>query len=139
VRASADVSFHRILRSGSRLLVALEIGSALPLSGLFFIAGNSLPVSVTILPAAWTFAAPDDMPLLLAAQQAGIVLPSSCRNGTCRTCLCHMRSGEVQYRIAWPGVSAEEKRDGYILPCIAYPLTDVVLHAPAARRVPDAV
>lgn len=90
-------------------------------------------LAVTIAPAGWTFAAPADMPLLTAARNAGIRLPSSCRNGTCRTCLCRMTGGQVHYRIAWPGVTAEEKRDGFILPCIAYPLSDLTLDAPAAR------
>ena len=73
------------------------------------------------------FAAPSDQPLLLAAQQAGIELPNSCRNGTCRACLCQLISGAVTYNIAWPGVSAEEKRDGLILPCVACAGSDVVL------------
>ena len=73
------------------------------------------------------FAAPSDLPLLVAAEQAGHVPLSSCRNGTCRTCLCRLRSGKVAYRIAWPGLSLEEKAEDYILPCVAYPLSDVVL------------
>lgn len=90
-------------------------------------------VSVSILPGSWTFKAATDVPLLAAALHAGITLPNSCRNGTCRTCICRLRHGEVRYAIAWPGLSADEKRDGYILPCVAYPLGDIVLDAPAAR------
>lgn len=74
-----------------------------------------------------SFAAPSDLPLLVAAEQAGHAPLSSCRNGTCRTCLCRLRSGKVAYRIAWPGLSLEEKAENYILPCVAYPLSDVVL------------
>ncbi len=36
-------------------------------------------------------------------------------------------SGRIAYHIEWPGLSAEEKRDGLILPCVAHPLSDVVL------------
>ena len=78
------------------------------------------------------FAAPSDQPLLLAAQQAGIELPNSCRNGTCRACRCQLTSGSVRYQIAWPGLSLDEKRSGLILPCVAFPTSDVVL-APAAN------
>ena len=84
------------------------------------------------------FAAPSNMALLQAAEQAlpsaavGGVLPSSCRNGACRTCMCQLLEGEVVYRIAWPGLSADEKRSGLILPCVAYPVSDVVLGAMAA-------
>ncbi len=73
------------------------------------------------------FNAPAQLPLLLAAQQAGLALSSSCRNGTCRTCICRLTSGQVVYRIDWPGLSAEEKQEGYILPCVAYPASDVVI------------
>jgi hypothetical protein len=33
----------------------------------------------------------------------------------------------VDYRIAWPGLLPEEKAGGWVLPCVAYPLSDVVL------------
>ncbi|MBG6076143.1 2Fe-2S iron-sulfur cluster binding domain-containing protein [Polaromonas sp. CG_9.11] len=76
------------------------------------------------------FEAPAALPLLLAAEQAGVWLrDSSCRNGTCRTCLCRLVSGQVVYRIDWPGLSRDEKRDGFILPCVAYPASDVVIES----------
>ena len=73
------------------------------------------------------FDAPADLPLLLAAERAGLPVVSSCRNGTCRTCICQLVSGAVRYRIDWPGLSAEEKQAGFILPCAAYPVSDVVM------------
>lgn len=72
--------------------------------------------------------------LLEAALLAGVQLPSSCRNGTCRTCLCRLSAGRIAYRIEWPGVSFDERDEGYILPCVAYPESDVVLEAPLARQ-----
>ncbi len=82
-------------------------------------------------PSGEVFFAPADQPLLLSAQQAGITLPSSCRNGTCRACRCQLSSGSVAYQIPWPGLSPDEKRSGMILPCVALPTSDVEL-APAA-------
>jgi ferredoxin len=76
------------------------------------------------------FDAPAEQTLLIAAARAGLEMPSSCRNGTCRTCMCRLLQGHVQYRIEWPGLLAEEKAQGYILPCVAYPESDVVLHWP---------
>ncbi|MDP2258017.1 MAG: 2Fe-2S iron-sulfur cluster binding domain-containing protein [Polaromonas sp.] len=76
------------------------------------------------------FSAPASVPLLQAAERAGLALPSSCRNGTCRTCICQLISGQVLYRIEWPGLSAQEKQEGYILPCVAYPASDVVIELP---------
>ena len=73
------------------------------------------------------FRAADDAPLLISAQAAGLDLPSSCRNGTCRACMLHVAAGAVTYRIEWPGLLAEEKAEGWILPCVAYPVSDLVL------------
>jgi len=70
--------------------------------------------------------------LLQAALDAGIRLPSSCRNGTCRACICQLDVGEVDYLIDWPGLSREEKADGWILPCVATARSDVRLHVPDA-------
>ena len=78
-------------------------------------------------PSGRRFAAPADRPLLVAAEAAGIALPSSCRNGTCRTCLRPLHAGAVHYRIPWPGLLPEEKAGGWVLPCVAFPLTDVTL------------
>jgi ferredoxin len=94
--------------------------------------------TVTIEPGGWTFEACAGMPLLEAAKLAHVGLPSSCRNGTCRACMCRMTSGTVQYRIEWPGLSADEKEAGFILPCVAYPQAALAIVAPEAvdlRRV----
>ncbi len=67
--------------------------------------------------------------LLTSLEQGGIDWPSSCRNGTCRTCICQIVSGSVRYDIEWPGLSAEEKAEGYALPCVAIPCSDLVLNS----------
>jgi ferredoxin len=72
--------------------------------------------------------------ILHSAEAAGIELPSSCRNGTCRTCLCRVVRGQVRYLVDWPGLSRDEKRDGDILTCVAVPVSDLVIAAPYARR-----
>ena len=86
------------------------------------------------------FAAPADRTLLQSAEAAGVDWPSSCRNGTCRSCIQQLEQGSVSYRIEWPGLLPEEKAQGWILPCVAYPESDgVVRVAPACagdiRRV----
>jgi ferredoxin len=94
------------------------------------IAPGNIAFRACVYPGEFSFDAPPSMPLLQAAEQAGtddLRLDSSCRNGSCRTCICRLISGKVAYRIEWPGLSAEEKRDGYILPCVAHPLSDVVI------------
>jgi ferredoxin len=81
-----------------------------------------------LAPSGRRFDAAADQPLLQSAERAGIALPSSCRNGTCRTCLRPLHAGAVRYRIPWPGLLPEERASGgWVLPCVAYPAADVVL------------
>jgi ferredoxin len=68
--------------------------------------------------------------LLESALAAGLKLRSSCRNGTCRACLAQLLQGQVNYRVDWPGLSSDEKEQGWTLPCVALPLSDVVLLQP---------
>jgi ferredoxin len=90
-------------------------------------------VKVTLARQGWSFDAQAPATVLQSAERAGVRLPSSCRNGTCRTCLCLSTSGAVRYLIEWPGLSLDEKREGYILPCVAVAVTDLVIEAPAAK------
>ena len=91
--------------------------------------------TVTLEGKDWRFEAEAPATLLESAERAGIRLPSSCRNGTCRTCICMKTAGTVRYKIEWPGLSLDEKREGYILPCVAIAESDLVIAAPAAKRV----
>jgi ferredoxin len=81
-----------------------------------------------------SFAVARDESLLRAASRAGIELPSSCRNGTCRTCMCLLLDGDISYAIEWPGLLAEEKAEGWILPCVARAESDLVLGWPRANQ-----
>ncbi|MDO9435083.1 2Fe-2S iron-sulfur cluster binding domain-containing protein [Hydrogenophaga sp.] len=65
--------------------------------------------------------------LFAAMASAGIAWPVSCRNGTCRTCIGLLKKGKLRYDIPWPGLSADEKLDGYCLPCVALPTEDVLI------------
>jgi ferredoxin len=82
---------------------------------------------VNVEPANLQYDVEGDLSLLEAAEMSRVQLPSSCRNGTCRTCMCRLKSGEVSYTIEWPGLSAEEKSEGWVLPCVARPLSNIVL------------
>ncbi|HMW22093.1 MAG TPA: 2Fe-2S iron-sulfur cluster-binding protein [Burkholderiaceae bacterium] len=89
-----------------------------------------------IEPAGWDLPAPPGATLLQAARAAGIDLPRSCQNGSCRACRCRLLAGEVDYRVPWPGLSAEERAAGEVLPCVAEPRSDVTLAVPQARLRP---
>ncbi len=69
-------------------------------------------------------------PLLLSLEMGGSPWLSSCRNGTCRTCIGKLQKGRVRYEIEWPGITTEEQAEGYVLPCVAFPCSDLEL-APA--------
>ena len=89
--------------------------------------------TVQVLPARLQYHTPAELTLLEAADMSRVQLPSSCRNGTCRSCLCRLVSGRVRYTVEWPGLSAEEKAEGFVLPCVAQPVSDVVLDQPLAK------
>jgi len=89
---------------------------------------------VRIEPLGHVLDAPGDQTLLATALAAGVVLPNSCRNGTCRTCMCLATEGRVRHVIEWPGLSLDEKLEGWILPCVARPESPLTLQVPHAKR-----
>ena len=87
---------------------------------------------IEIAPQGWSFDCPPEQTLLLGALAAGFKLPNSCRNGTCRTCITKLVAGRIEHRIKWPGLSFDEKKEGWILPCVACPHEDLTIEAPMA-------
>ena len=83
-----------------------------------------------IEPQGSSFDAWPEQTLLDNLEQGSLQWPSSCRNGSCRTCLGRLVSGRVSYRIEWPGLTAEEQDAGDVLPCVAHPESDVCLATP---------
>ena len=71
------------------------------------------------------FELPEGATVLEAAEFAGLGWPSSCRNGTCRTCIRRLAAGRVTYRVEWPGLLPEEKSGGWVLPCVADAASDL--------------
>ena len=80
----------------------------------------------------------DGETLLEAALRAGLSLPRSCRNGTCRACMCRLIGGEIDYRVEWPGLTAEEKAEGWVLPCVALARSDLTIDQPDTRKAEPA-
>ncbi|MCE4554778.1 2Fe-2S iron-sulfur cluster-binding protein [Roseateles cellulosilyticus] len=91
---------------------------------------SSETFKVRLLPQGAIFDCAADQTLLLAGLAAGVAMPWSCRNGTCRTCITRLVDGRIEHRIPWPGLSIEEKADRLILPCVAEPRSSLTL-APA--------
>lgn len=90
---------------------------------------------VLVQPAGLRFEAGPGTSVLMAAQAAGVKLPSSCRNGTCRACMCLMLEGQVSYLVEWPGLSRDEKEEGWILPCVAVATSALEIQAPLAASI----
>ncbi|MHA7880988.1 MAG: 2Fe-2S iron-sulfur cluster-binding protein [Saccharospirillum sp.] len=60
--------------------------------------------------------------------EANIHLRKACINGACGVCRCRLMSGAIDYRGRHPyGLNGGQQADGWILPCIAYPKTDLKL------------
>jgi ferredoxin-NADP reductase/MOSC domain-containing protein YiiM/predicted pyridoxine 5'-phosphate oxidase superfamily flavin-nucleotide-binding protein len=66
---------------------------------------------------------PDCDSLLDLAEHQGLSLPYSCRSGICRTCMCGLTDGEIEY-VEDPLAPPD---DGQVLICVARPKTRVVL------------
>lgn len=64
--------------------------------------------------------------ILEHGEDAGLIIPYSCRAGMCGRCKAKLISGEVT-QIADDGLSAEEKQQGYILCCSSVAQSDVVI------------
>jgi ferredoxin len=60
------------------------------------------------------------------------LLEAALAAGTCRECIARVLQGRVHHRIEWPGLSADEKAQGWVLPCVAVTESDVVLWQPRA-------
>ncbi|MGH3376183.1 MAG: 2Fe-2S iron-sulfur cluster-binding protein [Actinoallomurus sp.] len=69
----------------------------------------------------------DDRPILETLEAAGHPLPNDCRAGHCGTCRIRLRSGDVDRGLYMPmALSDEDAAEGYLLSCVATPVTPVV-------------
>lgn len=93
-------------------------------------AAPPVPLMLRIEPLGRSVPMAPGLTLLQAARSAGLVMRSSCRNGTCRECMARVLHGQVHHRIEWPGLSPDEKAEGWVLPCVAVADSDVVLWQP---------
>jgi len=62
-------------------------------------------------------------PLLDTLEAHGMSLPYGCRYGGCISCAAKLLSGEIDQRTA-VALNGRQLADGYVLLCVARPLTD---------------
>ncbi|MBO1346536.1 MAG: 2Fe-2S iron-sulfur cluster binding domain-containing protein [Hormoscilla sp. GUM202] len=72
------------------------------------------------------FEVPENEYILDIAEEAGIRLPSGCKQGECSACVAQLVSGEVDQR-EQKFLRPSEIAAGYIVTCVAYPLSDCTL------------
>ncbi|MUL37334.1 2Fe-2S iron-sulfur cluster-binding protein [Gloeocapsopsis dulcis] len=72
----------------------------------------------------YTLEVPEDTYILQSAENQGVELPFSCRNGACTTCAVRVLSGEI-YQPEAMGLSPELRSKGYALLCVSYPLSNL--------------
>ena len=75
------------------------------------------------------FAAPAGEPLLNTLERAGLRIPSRCQTGVCGTCRTRLVEGRV-YVPRTVVLRQADRLARVIHPCVAYPLSDVVVHLP---------
>ncbi len=70
----------------------------------------------------------EDEFLLDALEDTGLRLPYGCRFGACLTCAASLLEGQVdQYGGRSFALRPQQEDDGYVLLCVARPLTDCVI------------
>ena len=65
-------------------------------------------------------------PLLNTLEEHGISLPFGCRYGGCISCAAKLLDGEIDQKAA-VALNGRQLNDGYVLLCVARPLTDCKL------------
>jgi CDP-4-dehydro-6-deoxyglucose reductase len=94
----------------------------------------ALTHTVRIIPHERSISVAEDVSVLAAAQLAGLPLPHSCRSGRCGSCRARLLSGQVEYREGPPpGLSAQERSEGFVLLCQALARSDLVVEARLIR------
>ncbi len=81
-----------------------------------------------------TVEVPDQSYILETAEAQGMELPYSCRQGVCSTCTVKTIEGEVE-QSEGSYLSDEQIAQGYVLICIAHPLSDCVFETHKEEEV----
>ena len=94
--------------------------------------------AVTIAGSGKTFRVREGENVLAAALRQGVMLPYSCKNGTCGSCRGRLQSGEVHYPFHPPlALEDGDAAEGYALLCQASPLSDLVVEVREIEAVRD--
>ncbi len=100
---------------------------------------TDMSYQVTIEPSGHRFTVGGDESVLDAALRHGLVIPYSCRNGTCLTCMGKVVEGEIGYPGGEPPDCLDETAVavGQALFCQARPTSDLVIEVREVRDAGD--
>ncbi len=105
---------------------------------LFSRAKSQGPRAATITGTSKVFEVPGKDSILNEALAAGIPFPHSCTVGTCGTCKSKLVHGKVRELVdSAIALSAQELRDGYILPCQSIARTSIELDVAGLADMPE--
>lgn len=85
-------------------------------SGIVAVQNDAKPFQVIRHSSGREFNIPADKSIIQALENVGIVIKSSCRSGTCGTCMLPLISGNVEHRDV---VLSELERTENIMPCVS--------------------
>ncbi len=93
---------------------------------------------VTIAGSGKSFLVREGENILMAALRQGVMLPYSCKNGTCGSCKGMVENGEVHYPFHPPlALEKSDFAEGYALMCQAEPLENLVIKVREIEAVRD--
>ncbi len=94
--------------------------------------------AVTVMPSGRRFECRPGENVLAAALRQGVILPYSCKNGTCASCKCIVESGSLDYPSNPPaGLVESEIRAGAALLCQAVARSDLQVAIREIEQVAD--
>jgi CDP-4-dehydro-6-deoxyglucose reductase len=94
--------------------------------------------SITISSSGAEFTVKKGESVLAAALRQGVMLPYSCKNGTCGSCKGNVEHGEVHYPFHPPlALERSDIAEGYALLCQAEPMEDLVIRVREIEAVKD--
>ena len=93
-------------------------------SSLNATAAATYNVSIEFEGSTHSFSCRSDQTVLAAAEEAGVMLPSSCCSGVCTDCASMLLEGSVDQEDAM-GLNDDLREKGFALLCVAYPKSDL--------------
>ncbi len=95
---------------------------------------KSYTITVHMADKEYTITAASDESILRSLEANGIAAPAHCRSGECGWCHSRLVSGQVYTPKSVDGRREADLQYGYIHPCCAFPLSDLVIEVPVAAK-----